>query len=318
MKHLLKFIFLFFVLVSTLHAEPLKVRLWIGFAPGAGSDQEIRTIQKQLLAVDPTMQVTVEYRPGAGGAIGLSQFANNKPGEFVELFMDGCNQLITAHLTKTNKVNLEKDIKVVAFIGHAQQLIVTNKLLGVNSIRDLNTLQKPTIMYGSAGAGSVSHMAVNHLDKYVTKEMVHIPYKGTAPALIDLMSGVIDLSADYLSSGVEHVTNGSIVAIAITGSHRNARLPNVKTLAEQGINDYPFEPWFAMFSHPKNDPAKVKQVVDILNKSMLMPEYRAEHAHRGIIVDPVIMKNPEKWYTRQLEKYKQLSTEQRFANLVQQ
>jgi hypothetical protein len=73
-----------------------------------------------------------------------------------------------------------------------------------------------------------------------------------------------------------------------------------------------------IFSHPGNDPVKLKQVVDMLNKTLLMPEYRAEHASRGIIVDPALMKNPEKWYSGQIEKYKKLSADPRFANLVQQ
>jgi tripartite-type tricarboxylate transporter receptor subunit TctC len=318
MKHLLKFIFLIFVLVSTVQAEPIKVRLWIGFAPGAGSDQEIRVLQRQLVNADPTMVVTVEYRPGAGGAIGLSQFVNNKPAEFVELYMDGFNQMVTTYLTKTSKVNLEKDSEVVTVIGHAQQIVMANKKLGVSTIADLNKLQKSSITYGSAGVGSVAHMAVNYLDRNVTKELIHVPYRGIALAVPDLMAGNIDLLADYLSSGAEHVNSGSVVAIAITGPHRSARLPNVKTFTEQGIKDYPFEPWFAMFSHPKNDPAKLKQVVDILNKTLQMPEYKAEHANRGIIVDSVLIKNPEKWYAGQIEKYKQLSTDPRFANLTQQ
>ena len=300
------------------HADPLKVRLWIGFAPGAGSDQEIRVIQKQLYAADPTMIVTVEYRAGAGGSIGLGQFANTRPGEFVELYMDGFNQMVTTYLTKTSKVNLEKDIEIVTVIGHAQQIIMANKNLGISTIKELDKLQKPVINYGSAGVGSVAHMAVNYLDKYVSTELVHIPYRGIALAVPDLMAGNIDLLADYLSSGAEHVISGSVVAIAITGQSRSARLPTVKTFAEQGIKDYPFEPWFAIFSHPKNDPTKVKQVVDIINKTLLMPEYRAEHANRGIIVDPALIKNPGKWYKGQIDKYKLLATDPKFANLVAQ
>jgi tripartite-type tricarboxylate transporter receptor subunit TctC len=114
------------------------------------------------------------------------------------------------------------------------------------------------------------------------------------------------------------VHSGSVVAIAITGSHRSSKLPNVKTLAEQGITDYPFEPWFAVFGHPKNDAAKTKQVIDILNKALLSQDGRTEHANRGITVDPALMKNPEKWYAGQIEKYKKLSADPRFSNLVQQ
>ena len=318
MKKLLWVLFVFFTTFGAAHADPLKVRLWIGFAPGAGSDQEIRVIQKQLYAADPTMIVTVEYRAGAGGSIGLGQFANTRPGEFVELYMDGFNQMVTTYLTKTSKVNLEKDIEIVTVIGHAQQIIMANKNLGISTIKELDKLQKPVINYGSAGVGSVAHMAVNYLDKYVSTELVHIPYRGIALAVPDLMAGNIDLLADYLSSGAEHVISGSVVAIAITGQSRSARLPTVKTFAEQGIKDYPFEPWFAIFSHPKNDPTKVKQVVDIINKTLLMPEYRAEHANRGIIVDPALIKNPGKWYKGQIDKYKLLATDPKFANLVAQ
>jgi tripartite-type tricarboxylate transporter receptor subunit TctC len=318
MKKLLGIFFVFFAMLVTAHAEPLKVRLWIGFAPGAGSDQEIRVIQRQLYAADPAMIVTVEYRAGAGGSIGLGQFANTRPGEFVELYMDGFNQMVTTYLTKTSKVDLEKDINIVTVIGHAQQLIMANKNLGVNSIQDLSKIQKPVINYGSAGVGSIAHMAGNYLSKYVTKDMVHIPYRGTALTMPDLIAGTIDISSDYLSSGAEHVISGSVVAIAITGQSRSPRLPNVKTFAEQGIKDYPFEPWFAIFSHPKNDPAKVKQVVELINKTLLMPEYRAEHANRGIIIDPTLIKNPERWYKGQLDKYKQLAADPRFSNLIAQ
>lgn len=310
-----KFILSLLFSIGLAQADTIKVRIWCGFPSGGATDQQVRMLQKHLTDADPALTVTVEYRPGAAGVVGMTQFINNRPGEYVELIVDGTNQMMTSYITKTAKYNLEKDIDLMYPIGYVQSVVLVNKKLNVNNIDDLKVIKKD-LNYGSAGVGSISHVTTAYLENYINRDLLHVPYKSPVQALPDLINGRIDLLADYVISSAEHVRSGAVGAIAVTGPRRSSMLPSVKTFTEQGINDYPIDPWFAVFGNVNNDPDKTKYVKSLIFRILTNPEIQKEYSNKGVLVISQDLTYPANWYSNQIRKYKNLSQYPKFANLT--
>jgi tripartite-type tricarboxylate transporter receptor subunit TctC len=292
-------------------AEPLKIRFWSGFPAGGATDQQIRILQKCITETSANTIVTVEYRPGAAGVVGFKQFVAHQPTDYVELLMDGSNQLISAYITKTNNLDPTEHVKIIAAVGYIQEVIMASRASSIASIADLK--RKKSIVYGSAGVGSVSHITTAYLENYISNEFVHVPYKSPPQAVPDLINGRIDLLADYVSSGITQVRAGTVVPIAVTGSKRTPLIPTVKTLQEQGVKDFPIDPWYAVFSHLNNDPVKTLQASQLIDACLQNPRIQQEYADRGVIVP--IDQSPRTWYRAQVERYQRIAQHPKFKSL---
>jgi tripartite-type tricarboxylate transporter receptor subunit TctC len=300
---------------STAMADPLKIRLWSAFPPGGPTDQQIRILQKHLQEQNPEFAVTVEYKTGAGGVIGLNHFAKLEKSGQVEILMDAPNILVTKYMTKTHSLDLHKDIEILMPIGNTQMLILVPESSEINSLDDLRKSKKDTIVYGSSGLGTASHFTSAFLENYINKKMIHVPYKGSALVFTDLIAGRLDLFSVLFGGGVEQVTGNKVKAIGITGPVRNPRLPNVKTLDEQGAKNFPVNPWFALFVHPQNDPVQQRRVQQALLKILQDPAIQKNYQLEGLTIDTAGLKDPKNWFTNQEKIYQNLAQDPRFADL---
>jgi tripartite-type tricarboxylate transporter receptor subunit TctC len=316
MKSFITKLLLAFIMASSMAmAEPIKIRFWSAFPPGGPTDQQIRILQKYLQEQNPEFVITVEYKPGAGGAIGLNHFAKLEKSGQVEILMDAPNMLVGKYMTKTHSLDLHKDIEILMPIGNTQMLILVPESSDINDLVDLNKSKKDTIVYGSSGLGTASHFTSAYLENYTNKKMVHVPYKGTAPVFTDLIAGRLDLFSVLFNGGVEQVTGNKVKAIGVTGPVRNARLPNVKTLEEQGLKNYPINPWFALFVNLKNDPVQQRKVQQALLKILQDPAIQKSYQNEGVNIDSASIKDPKSWFVRQDKLYQSLSRDPRFADL---
>jgi len=317
MTYIAKFLLTVMIMLTAMAAqsEPLKVRVWSGWAPGGPIDRQVRLLQKYLQQ-DPNTQVIVEYKTGAAGALALNHFVNLVPSDYVELLIDAPGMLITGLITKTHKVDLVNDIQILLPIGHTPMLLLTPVSLGITSIDDLRKTKKFPIIYASSGVGSASHFTTAYLDNYIKKEFVHVPYKGSAAVYPDLLAGRVDLFSVLFNDGVEYTSTGKLNAIGITGSSRHPRLPNVRTLEEQGIKNFPINPWFAVFTHTKNNSEKTKQVHHALKKILSDPEIQKSYLDTGVFVTKSGLDNPLTWWQGQIDIYTKLSKEPKFSDLA--
>ena len=243
------------------------VRLIVPFPPGGGNDILARAVG-QRLGEALGQQVIVDNRGGAGGIIG-GQIAATADADGYTLFLGSMGSL--AHnpaLRPNNPYDPPRDFSAVSLLANSPFILVVNPGLPANSVRELLALAraKPgTLNFGSAGTGSSLHMT-GELFKYTTGvNIVHVPYKGTAPALTDLMAGQVQMVFSTMPPPLPHVKTGKLRALGVTSLKRAKVAPDVPTIAEAGVAGFQVENWQGIVV-----PAKTpRAIVDRLNREII-------------------------------------------------
>jgi tripartite-type tricarboxylate transporter receptor subunit TctC len=256
------------------------LRLLVGSSPGGGTDVMARAVADKL---GPALKqtVVVENRPGASNTLAADVTAKSTDGHTMVMGVSTAHA-IAPHLLKLAYDN-EKDLVPVAFVGAVPNVLVVNNTLGVNSVAELVKLarSKPgQLNYASSGNGSTQHIAAELFKEATGSFITHIPYRGSAPALIDLMAGQVQMSFDTLASVAAHIKSGKVKALAVAAAQRNPQLPDVPTLAEAGIKGVEMSAWYGVYM-PANTPKAVQQKVhEEVNK--LLPHADTRKRLNGI------------------------------------
>ena len=259
------------------------VRLVVPFSPGGGNDIAARFVAQRLTDAFGTSAV-VDNRPGAGSTLGTDMVAKSAP--------DGYTLLVTHNAIAINQslypklpYDTVRDFVQVAMIGATTNTLVVNPTVPAKSVKELIALAKAkpgTLNYGSTGAGGTSHLAMEYFRLETGTNLVHIPYKGTAPALTDLVGGQVQTMISALPGTVPFINSKRVTALATTGAKRSAFLPDLPTLKESGVKDYEFDTWYGLHA-----PAKVpKEIVTRLNaeivKALSKPEAKEQLFKQGL------------------------------------
>src|SRR5690606_8441651 len=146
------------------------------------------------------------------------------------------------------------------------------------------------LSYASTGIGTASHIAGEYLKSVTGIDVVHVPYKGSAPALSDVVSGQVDYTIDYLPSAMPFVQSGRLRALATTGTERNASTPDIPTVQESGIKDFNFITWYAIFAPAKTSKAITKKIRDAIYEASKNPELQKTMASAGV---EIVVSEPE-------------------------
>ncbi len=242
------------------------IRVVVAFPPGAGTDLSIRIISPKLSEV-LGQQVIVDNRVGASGIVGTEIVAKAAPDGYTLLFTT-TDLAINSALFSALPYNALKDFAAVGRAANIPFFLVVNSDLPVKNVHDFLTLAKSrtrNLSYASAGSGTPPHIAAE-LFKQVTKlELVHIPYKGSAQALTDVISGQIQLMFVNTASSIQYVRAGRLRVLGITTAKRVAIAPDVPTIAEAGVPGYEFIVWQGMVA-PSATP---RDVVRRLNRELV-------------------------------------------------
>lgn len=211
------------------------VRLLVGSAPGGGTDAMARAVADRL---GPLLKqaVVVENRPGASNTLAADVTAKSTDGHTMVMGVSTAHA-IAPHLLKLG-YDSNKDLVPVVFVGAVPNVLVVNNALPVDSVQSLVTLAKSQpgqLNYASSGSGSTQHIAAELFKDAAGVFITHIPYRGSGPALIDLVGGQVQLSFDTMPSVIGQIKNGRIKPLAVASAKRNPQLPNVPTLAEAGL-----------------------------------------------------------------------------------
>jgi tripartite-type tricarboxylate transporter receptor subunit TctC len=224
------------------------LRFIVPFPPGGGNDTIARLVAQKLSAAIG-QQVIVDNRPGAGGTIG-AEAAARSPADGYAMFLAGvATHGINPNMRKKMPYDPLKDFEAVSLIASAPLLVVVHPSLPVKNVKDLIAVAKAKpgqINYASNGPGSSSHLAVELFDMMAGVKMTHVPYKGLAPALTDLLSGEVSVMFSSAVAALPQVKAGRLRAIAMTGSKRSAAIPNVPTVAEAGLPGYETGSWYGV------------------------------------------------------------------------
>ena len=240
------------------------VRLIVGVAPGGANDTVARMVA-QTLSERLGQPVVVENRPGAGGNIGLEAAANAPPDGYTLLFATSANALSVAFYDKAN-VNFARDITPVTSLVRGPLIMEVNPSLPAKTIPEFIAFAKANpgkINMASAGIGNTTHVAGELFMMLTGTKFTHVPYRGGAPAVTDLISGQVQVYFDGVSGSLDHVRSGRLRALGVTSAERADVLPDVPTIAEF-VPGYEAGGWYGI-GVPKNVPA---EVIDKLNKEI--------------------------------------------------
>lgn len=236
------------------------VRIILPFPPGGSTDLLARELAQGFDAAFGK-NFLVENRPGAASTIGTAEAAKAAPDGYTFLFTSS-HYAIVASLYRKLAYDPRKDLIPVSQIANVPVILVVNPAVPAKSVGELIALAKSRpgkLNFASSGSGGVAHLSGELFKALAGVSMTHVPYKGGAPAMQDLLGGHVDLMFDAISTSLPHIKAGRLRALAWTGKTRSPILPELPTIAESGVDGYASSAWFAMFT-PAGTPA------DIVNK----------------------------------------------------
>lgn len=244
---------------------PVKpIKLIVPFAPGGPNDLLARLVGQKI--TEQTKQaVVIENRGGAGGTVGLDAAAKS-PGDGYTLAMGGSsNMAVAPSLYAKLPYDSLRDFTPVINIAHVPYAVAVNPTVPARTVKELIAAARGKgLSYGSSGTGSMSSLAAELFKSMARADIVHVPYKGTAPALTDVMSGQIDMMFADLAVIQPHVATGKLRVLAACGARRLAGAPALPTIAESGLKEYAIEPWFGVVAPahlPRDVTARLNQVI---------------------------------------------------------
>lgn len=239
------------------------VRIIVPFAPGGATDVTTRVVAQKL--TDTWHQnIVVDNRAGAGGNIGADLAAKSPPDGYTLFMTSGSIVTANQHMYRRLSYNADKDLMAVTNVASGPQAIVVNPSFAAKTVKDLITMAKAkpkAITFGSAGVGTQTHLAGENFIFAAGIDVVHIPYKGEAPAIADLLGGQIQFVTPNLSAAINFVRSGKLRALAVTSKTRSKQLPDVPAVAET-LPGFENLGWFG-FMVPAGTP---RAVIDKIQK----------------------------------------------------
>jgi tripartite-type tricarboxylate transporter receptor subunit TctC len=279
------------------------VRLIVGVAAGGANDTVARLVA-QTLSERLGQPVVVENRPGAGGNIGLEAAANAPPDGHTLLFATSANALSASFYDKAN-VNFARDIAPVTSLVRGPLIMEVNPLFPAKTIPELIAYAKANpgkINMASAGIGNTTHVAGELFMMLTGTKFTHVPYRGGAPAVTDLLGGQVQLYFDGVSGSLDHVRSGRLRALGVTTAERADVLPNVPSIAEF-VPGYEAGGWYGI-GVPKNVPAEVVEKLNReINASLADPKLKTRLADLGYATSGSSPAEFGSMITREIEKW---------------
>ena len=267
---------------------PVKpVRMLVGSAPGGGTDAMARAVADRLgpLLKQP---VIVENRPGVSNTLAVDMTAKATDGHTMVMGVVTAHA-IAPHLLKLGYDN-NRDLVPVAFVGSVPNVLVVGNSVAANTVAELVAMARKNpnqINFASSGTGSTQHIAAEVFKDAAGIQIIHVPYKGSAAALVDLVSGQVQMSFDTMPSVIGQIKAGKLRALAVTSPQRNPQLSQVPTMAEAGLREVEISAWYGIYM-PASTPKAVQQKVhDEVNKVIAMPETKSRLEAVGAELRPM-------------------------------
>ena len=259
-----------------------SIRLVVPFPPGAGTDTVARFIAQKL---GEAMKATlvVDNKTGAGGAIGAAEVAKAEPDGYTLLFVAGPFTTVAA-ASKNPTYDPVRQFAPVASIGVSPLVFVVNPEVPAKTMRDFIALAKKEpgkLNYGSAGPGSINHLALELMNARAGIVVVHVPYKGIAPATQDLLSGHIQAITGTISATLPYIADGRVRALAVTGAKRAALLPDVPSWQEQGVPDANVINYWGIAAPAGTPSAVIAKLNADVNEVLAQPDVKERLAREG-------------------------------------
>ena len=277
-------LFLCSVAASAAGYPEKPIRFIVGFPPGGAGDL-IGRFTGQMLAEELGQPVVIDNRSGAGGIIGADIVAKALPDGYTLLLATTGAITISPSLQPTLPYKSLTDFTPVGMIGNFQNVVVVPAASPYKSLKELVAAaqrEPGKLNYASTGVGATPHLAGEMLKMLASAPLVHVPYKGNGPAMIDLLAGRVDSMFPTLPSGLPYIAAGRLRALAVTGDRRSTLLPDVPTVVEQGWPGYRVVNWFGVLGPAKLPPAVVAKLNRALGEGLARPQIRERLGSQGV------------------------------------
>ena len=258
------------------------VKIVVPFPAGGTTDilarQLANTLQKQW-----GQTVIVDNKGGASGTI-FSEQLTHMPADGYTLMLTATHHVINPGLYKNLKYNTRTDFTPLAMVAAVPNVLVVNPGFAPRSVTELITYAKANpgkVNFGSSGNGGANHLSGELFKLLAGVDMVHIPYKGAAPALNDLLGGQIPVMFDSVPGVLPHIQGGKLRALGVTSLKRSPALPDVPTIDEAGIKGFEATAWFGLYAPPRMDPALRDKLANDVLKALQSPQIRNDFSSKG-------------------------------------
>ena len=286
---------------------PIKpVRILVGSAPGGGTDAMARAVADRL---GPLLKqsVVVENRPGASNTLAADAVVKSTDGHTLVMGVSTAHA-IAPHLLKLGYDN-DKDLVPVVFVGAVPNVLVVNNAVPADSVQSLIKLAKSKpgqLNYATSGSGSTQHIAAELFKDQAGVFITHIPYRGSGPALVDLVGGQVQMSFDTMPSVIGQVKAGRIRALAVASSKRNPQLPNLPTMAEAGLAGVEMSAWYGIYMPASTPKAVQERVYNEVTKVLAMPETQTRLGAIGADLTPMTQPQFAAFHAAENKRYAEL------------
>ena len=250
------------------------VRIVVGFPPGGGTDALARVVAQKLTLMWG-QQVIVDNKGGVAGVL-AADYVAQQPSDGSVLLMAHINShALAPSLQPKLRYNVERDFVPIVLVGVTPNLLIANPGQKALTVKDIVATCKAapgTVTFGSAGAGSAQHLALEMFKLQAGIDALHVPYKGSGPLLGDLMGGQIQYSFETMTAATPHVKNGRVIAVAQTRTKRAKGHPTVPTMQEQGFPGFEATTWYGLAGPAKLSPAIAQKINRDVNTILAMPD----------------------------------------------
>jgi tripartite-type tricarboxylate transporter receptor subunit TctC len=279
------------VLIAPAAAQnyPVKpIRFVVPFAPGGGTDIVARVLAQRLNEA-LGQPVVADNRGGAGSTVGTDIVCKAPPDGYTML-LGNISLAFNAWLYKNLPYTASRDLAPVAMVAVQPNVVVINPSVPAKSIRELADYARAhpgKLSYASAGAGAGTHLAGELLKERLKIDMLHVPYKGTGPAITDLIGGQVQVMISTFASALPHVKSGRLRALGVTSARRSPATPDVPTLMESGVPDYEYSTWYGLFMPAGTPPAIINKMNQVTRQVLAADDMKQKFDAQGV----------EVWYT---------------------
>jgi tripartite-type tricarboxylate transporter receptor subunit TctC len=284
------------------------ITLVVGFAPGGGTDVVARVIAEKLTEY-LGQTVIVENRAGATGTLAAAYVAKSKPDGYTLLVSQVGPNAIAPNLLKKIPYNAAKDFESIIYLGYVPNVLTIYPGIPVNSVPELIALAKSKpgeLTFASSGYGSTQHIAGEMFQMLTNTKMLHVPYKGSGQAVIDLLAGTVTLNFDTLPPVLSSIKQGKLKALAVSTPERLPQLPNVPTFKEVGITGFDVTNWYGIEA-PAHTPKEIVNLLNFeINKALKDPTVRERLDAVGTMIGGGTPQEFDSFIEAEIKKYAKL------------
>ena len=295
--------------VASAQTYPGKpIRMIVGFAPGGGTDLVARIIG-QKMSESWGQTVVVENRAGATGTIGADVVAKAPPDGYTLLMGHVNSHGIAPSIFKKLPYDAERDFATVAYVGYVPNVFVIHPSIPARNVKELIAIAKAqpgSLNYASSGVGSTQHLAGELFTLLAGVTIVHVPYKGSGPAVVDLLAGHISMNFDTMPPVLPHIKSGRMRALALTTPKRSPQLPDVPTMIEVGLKGFDMTNWYGVMAPAKTPRDVVAKLNGEVNRIVALPDAKTKLEEAGTQLNPQSPEQFASFLKSEIAKYAKL------------